>query len=185
MRSAPGCVGSPKKLSVPHLVQYPRPVWPAARRCGFPSAQFQTVCGSRCGCNKLLCSGRDRYAARNQASSFFLFQSEWPWQAQENASGHRTCGDAFRPQDRAGGCCRPVPAQPNPVLPRLPPGARRKLRPASAGYRLEQACESLAHPGALAKEVAYAVGFNDLSYFTWAFKRQLGLTPSEYRAGAR
>ena len=52
-------------------------------------------------------------------------------------------------------------------------------------YRLEQACEGLAHSGALAKEVAYAVGFNDLSYFTWAFKRQLGLTPSEYRAGAR
>ena len=52
-------------------------------------------------------------------------------------------------------------------------------------YRLARACESLAHPGALAKEVAYAVGFNDLSYFTWAFKRQLGLTPSEYRGGAR
>ena len=51
--------------------------------------------------------------------------------------------------------------------------------------RLERACEGLAHSGALAKEVAYAVGFNDLSYFTWAFKRQLGLTPSEYRAGAR
>ena len=52
-------------------------------------------------------------------------------------------------------------------------------------YRLERACERLDHQGALAKEVAYAVGFNDLSYFTWAFKRQLGLTPSEYRAGAR
>ena len=52
-------------------------------------------------------------------------------------------------------------------------------------YRLERARERLAHPGPLAKEVAYAVGFNDLSYFTWAFKRQLGLTPSEYRAGAR
>ena len=52
-------------------------------------------------------------------------------------------------------------------------------------YRLARACESLAHPGALAKEVAYAVGFNDLSYFTWAFKRQLGLTPSEYRGRAR
>ena len=52
-------------------------------------------------------------------------------------------------------------------------------------YRLERACEGLAHSGALAKEVAYAVGFNDLSYFTWAFKRQLGLTPSEYRAAAR
>lgn len=52
-------------------------------------------------------------------------------------------------------------------------------------YRLERACEGLAHSGALAKEVAYAVGFNDLSYFAWAFKRQLGLTPSEYRAAAR
>jgi two-component system, response regulator YesN len=52
-------------------------------------------------------------------------------------------------------------------------------------YRIERACEGLAAPGALAKEVAYAVGFNDHSYFTWAFKRQLGLTPSEYRAGAR
>ena len=68
--------------------------------------------------------------------------------------------------------------------------AFRKEQGASFGqhllrYRLERACEGLAHPGALAKEVAYAVGFNDLSYFTWAFKRQLGLTPSEYRAGAR
>ena len=52
-------------------------------------------------------------------------------------------------------------------------------------YRLERACEGLAHSGELAKEVAYSVGFNDLSYFTWAFKRQLGLTPSEYRAAAR
>lgn len=33
-------------------------------------------------------------------------------------------------------------------------------------YRLERACEQLADPAALAKEVAYAVGFNDLSYFT-------------------
>ena len=68
--------------------------------------------------------------------------------------------------------------------------AFRKEQGASFGqhllrYRLERACEGLAHSGALAKEVAYAVGFNDLSYFTWAFKRQLGVCPSEYRAGAR
>lgn len=49
-------------------------------------------------------------------------------------------------------------------------------------YRIERACESLAHPGALAKEVAYSVGFNDLSYFTWAFKRQVGACPSHYHA---
>jgi len=52
-------------------------------------------------------------------------------------------------------------------------------------YRLEQARERLAHPGALVKEVAYSVGFNDLSYFTRAFKRELGVCPSDYQAGAR
>ena len=52
-------------------------------------------------------------------------------------------------------------------------------------YRLEQAREHLLRPDALVKEVAYAVGFNDLSYFTRAFKRQLGVCPSEYQAGAR
>ena len=52
-------------------------------------------------------------------------------------------------------------------------------------YRLARACDGLAHSCPLAREVAYAVGFNDLSYFTWAFKRQFGLTPSECRAGAR
>jgi two-component system, response regulator YesN len=52
-------------------------------------------------------------------------------------------------------------------------------------YRLERACEGLTQPGALAKEVAYSVGFNDLSYFSWAFKRQIGVCPSDYQAGAR
>jgi len=52
-------------------------------------------------------------------------------------------------------------------------------------YRTERACELLVHPGALAKDVAYSVGFNDLSYFTRAFKRQVGLCPSEYQAAAR
>ena len=36
-----------------------------------------------------------------------------------------------------------------------------------------------------ANEVAYAVGFNDLSYFTRAFKRQLGVCPGDYQADAR
>ena len=52
-------------------------------------------------------------------------------------------------------------------------------------YRIDRACERLAHPGALAKDVAYSAGFNDLSHFTRAFKRQVGVCPSEYRAGAR
>lgn len=52
-------------------------------------------------------------------------------------------------------------------------------------YRIERACEGLAAPGALAKEVAYSVGFNDHSYFTRTFKRQIGICPSDYQAGAR
>jgi two-component system response regulator YesN len=52
-------------------------------------------------------------------------------------------------------------------------------------YRIEQACKRLAHSGALAKEVAYSCGFNDLSYFARAFRRQLGVCPSAYRATAR
>jgi two-component system, response regulator YesN len=47
-------------------------------------------------------------------------------------------------------------------------------------YRLERACERLNPGNVLAKEVAYSVGFNDLSYFTWAFKRQVGVCPSQY-----
>ena len=52
-------------------------------------------------------------------------------------------------------------------------------------YRIERACDALANPGALAKEVAYSVGFNDLSYFSRAFKRQLGICPTSYQAAAR
>jgi AraC-like DNA-binding protein len=33
--------------------------------------------------------------------------------------------------------------------------------------------------------VAYSLGFNDLSYFTHAFKRQRGVCPSDYKARAR
>jgi two-component system response regulator YesN len=47
-------------------------------------------------------------------------------------------------------------------------------------YRLQQTCERFANPSALTKEVAYSVGFNELSYFTWAFKRQLGVCPTQY-----
>ena len=36
----------------------------------------------------------------------------------------------------------------------------------------------------MARKVAYPVGFNALPYFTRAFKRQLGVCPSDYRAGA-
>ena len=38
-----------------------------------------------------------------------------------------------------------------------------------------------AQPGALVKDVAYSVGFNDLSYFTRAFKRQLGVCEASTR----
>ncbi len=52
-------------------------------------------------------------------------------------------------------------------------------------FRLERACERLADSDVLVKEVAYAVGFNDLSYFARAFKRQFGVCPRTFQASAR
>jgi AraC-like DNA-binding protein len=52
-------------------------------------------------------------------------------------------------------------------------------------YRIDQACDRLANPHSHAKEVAYDVGFNDLSYFARAFKRHVGVCPSQYHLRAR
>jgi AraC-like DNA-binding protein len=52
-------------------------------------------------------------------------------------------------------------------------------------YRIARAREYLANPDKLVKEVAYSVGFNDHSYFARAFKRLIGVCPSEYQACAR
>lgn len=51
-------------------------------------------------------------------------------------------------------------------------------------FRMERARERLCLPDMLVKEVAYEVGFNDLSYFTRSFRREFGMCPSEFQAGA-
>jgi len=51
-------------------------------------------------------------------------------------------------------------------------------------FRMQQARERLESRNALVKEVAYALGFNDLSYFTRSFKREFGICPSAYQAGS-
>jgi transcriptional regulator GlxA family with amidase domain len=48
--------------------------------------------------------------------------------------------------------------------------------------RLKRAAELLAQDSGSIAEVAYAVGFNDPSYFTKSFHKQYGQTPSEYAA---
>jgi AraC-like DNA-binding protein len=49
-------------------------------------------------------------------------------------------------------------------------------------FRMERACERLSSSGTLVKEVAYEVGFNDLSYFTRSFRREFGICPSAFQA---
>jgi AraC-like DNA-binding protein len=49
-------------------------------------------------------------------------------------------------------------------------------------YRLRAACALLKNPGASVTEVAFAVGFNDVSYFSRMFKRHFGVPPSERQA---
>lgn len=51
-----------------------------------------------------------------------------------------------------------------------------------ANYRMSQAKRLLANPTMPVADVAGAVGFTDPSYFTRVFRRQEGVSPSEYRA---
>jgi AraC-like DNA-binding protein len=53
-----------------------------------------------------------------------------------------------------------------------------------AGYvrmlRLERAAQLLARAAGNVSEVAYAVGFNDVEYFSRLFKQTHGMPPSQY-----
>jgi AraC-like DNA-binding protein len=50
--------------------------------------------------------------------------------------------------------------------------------------RIRKACELLSDPVMPVKQVAFGVGFNDVSYFARAFHRHTGLTPTAYRQQA-
>jgi AraC-like DNA-binding protein len=52
-------------------------------------------------------------------------------------------------------------------------------------FRMNRARELLERENMLVKEVAYAVGFTDLSYFTRSFKRHFGVCPAAYQEGTR
>ena len=54
-----------------------------------------------------------------------------------------------------------------------------------ANHRMMQAKRLLANPTMPVADVAVAVGFNDPSYFTRVFRKQEGVSPSEYRAATR
>jgi len=47
-------------------------------------------------------------------------------------------------------------------------------------YRILEACRILTNPNTVVTDVAYAVGFNDASYFSRTFKRYIGTQPSAY-----
>jgi AraC-like DNA-binding protein len=51
-----------------------------------------------------------------------------------------------------------------------------------ANYRMIQAKRLLANPSMRVADVAVSVGFNDPSYFTRVFRKQEGVSPSEFRA---
>lgn len=53
-----------------------------------------------------------------------------------------------------------------------------------ANYRMQQAKRLLSNPAMPVADVAAAVGFSDPSYFTRVFRKQEGVSPSEYRAAS-
>ena len=48
-------------------------------------------------------------------------------------------------------------------------------------FRIDQACVKLAYTDASSTDVAYACGFNNLSYFIKTFRRQKGISPGKFR----
>lgn len=48
-------------------------------------------------------------------------------------------------------------------------------------YRIGKACELLRMPGVSVTDVAFTVGFNDVSHFSRTFKRVVGQTPSGFQ----
>jgi AraC family transcriptional regulator len=53
------------------------------------------------------------------------------------------------------------------------------------GLRIEFACQQIGHADASLPEIAVAAGFYDQSQFSRAFKRVMGVTPTEFRGGLR
>ena len=49
-------------------------------------------------------------------------------------------------------------------------------------YRILESCRLLKNPNTNVTDVAYAIGFNDASYFSRTFRRYIGTSPSNYCA---
>jgi len=47
-------------------------------------------------------------------------------------------------------------------------------------YRILESCRLLKNPSTNITDVAYAIGFNDASYFSRTFRRYVGTSPSNY-----
>lgn len=51
-------------------------------------------------------------------------------------------------------------------------------------YRIRQSAKQLAETGLKISDIAVSCGFQDMSYFTKAFREQMGCTPTQYRKNA-
>jgi AraC-like DNA-binding protein len=52
-------------------------------------------------------------------------------------------------------------------------------------FRIQRACQLLRHSALPVGAVALSVGFGDPYYFSRAFRREMGVSPTEYREDSR
>jgi len=85
--------------------------------------------------------------------------------------------DGGSPQRRAQACYRPLRTLSN----RCKNTTGMTLRRYAAHCRLQTAMALLADPQLLVKQVAYQAGFNNPAAFGAAFRKEIGVTPEEFR----
>lgn len=104
-----------------------------------------------------------------------------PWLVQRAVS---TMRERYSTRLTVTGLARELGVTPQHLIRTFRKTLGRSPRAVLEALRLEQACRLLQGSTLSIKEISHAVGFRDQRYFSRAFRRVLGQSPSQFRASA-